>query len=222
VNEKGALPLASKLIATGVVVVMPLAGLDATAVAAVPATLIRLPAEQVPGSWHCAAQSMLVAPLNAASQARVVVLVRTARSTQPADVVPAVCAGTVACAPPAVVATMKPAVAKLVVQLFAAAQATPSGQHWRGCAAAVCSPDSVTVTFAPSAALGWRSVVVAVPLASKTSVVASSAPALAASVAVWPARLVLGFVHGLVLSAQALTVTAVPAQATLALASDNS
>ena len=49
---------------------------------------------------------------------------------------------------------MNPAVLKVVLQLLAATQATPSGQHWRALLATVCSPDSVTVTAAPLLAAG--------------------------------------------------------------------
>ena len=82
---------------------------------------------------------------------------------------------------------MKPAVLKVVLQLSAALQFAPSGQHWRALAATVCSPDRVTVTIAPSAAVGAVKLVVATPLASKVIVVASSVAPLVLSVAVWPA-----------------------------------
>ena len=49
------------------------------AVAALPVSVIRWPLEQVVGSRHCSDQFTACAPLSAASQARVVVPVFTAR-----------------------------------------------------------------------------------------------------------------------------------------------
>ena len=118
---------------------------------------------------------------------------------------------------------MKPAVLKVLLQLLAALQATPSGQHWRGWLAGVCSADSDTATSAPSVAVGWLSVALARPLASKVmSVGASTAPPLADKVAVCPSSEVLRLLQGRELSAQADTVTVLPRQATLLLGSDTS
>jgi hypothetical protein len=73
------LPLASKVIATAVLLaVLPLA-LPAIAVALVPVSVIRLPLEHVVGLLHCAAQFTVVLPVNADVQAPVLVLVCTAR-----------------------------------------------------------------------------------------------------------------------------------------------
>jgi hypothetical protein len=75
------LPLASKLIATGVVAVTPVAGLLATVVALLPVTVIELPLEQVLGLLHWTAQFTVLAPVSAAVQAPVLVSVLMARST---------------------------------------------------------------------------------------------------------------------------------------------
>ena len=134
---------------------------------------------------------------------------------------PAVCAGIVAALPPAAAARMKAAVLKVVLQLLAVLQ-LPPWQHWRALAPGVASPDKVTTTFAPSAAAAWLSVVVATPLRSKVTLVAPSVPALAASVAVCPLIVVTGFVHGALVSAQAVTVTVRATQARLAGAIESS
>ena len=76
---KGALPLASNVIATAVLLLTPLPGLAAMALLPAALSVIRLPLAQVPGLLHCAAQLTLVVPVIAASQAWVLVLVRTAR-----------------------------------------------------------------------------------------------------------------------------------------------
>ena len=70
------------------------------------------------------------------------------------EAVPAVCAGTVALLPPALLLIKKPAVLKVVLQLLAALQLLPLGQHLRALVAVVCSPDSVTDTAAPLLAAG--------------------------------------------------------------------
>ncbi len=49
---------------------------------------------------------------------------------------------------------MKPAVLKVVEQLFATEQLLPLGQHWRALVAAVDSPDKVTDTALPLLASG--------------------------------------------------------------------
>ena len=67
---------------------------------------------------------------------------------------PAVCAGSVAEAPLALPATMKPAVWKVVLQMLAGAQLLPLAQHWRAPLAATDSADSVTATTLPSVAVG--------------------------------------------------------------------
>ena len=64
--------------------------------------------------------------------------------------------------------------------------------------------------------------VVATPLALNTTVVDPSVPALAVSVAVWPFTLVEALVHGLLVSAQAVTVAEVDWQLMLAPGSDSS
>ena len=147
---------------------------------------------------------------------------RTARSTKLPEAVPATCAGIVVAAAPLAAAITKPAVLKVVLQLLAAAQPLPLGQHWRALAAVVCSAESVTVTAVPLAAAGWLRVVLATPLALKLSVVAPSVPALAASIAVWPASDVAALVQGLELLLQAVTVTLLGRQARLVLASTSS
>ena len=75
----GALPLASKAMVSAVVLLTPLLGLDAMVLPLLPVSVILLPAEQVLGLLHCAAQLTLVLPVSAASQALVVVLVWIAR-----------------------------------------------------------------------------------------------------------------------------------------------
>ena len=96
----------------------------------------------------------LMAPVNAALHAAVVVFDCTARRKYVLEAVPAVCTGRVATAPLAVDEKIKPAVWKVVEQKLAAEQATPSGQHLRRLLATVCSPDSVTDTAVPSVAAG--------------------------------------------------------------------
>ena len=77
---KGALPLLSKVIVTGVVLLMPLAGLAAMVLLVVAESSMRLaPLLQVLGLMHCCAQSTLFGPVSAASQACVLLLVLTAR-----------------------------------------------------------------------------------------------------------------------------------------------
>jgi hypothetical protein len=136
--------------------------------------------------------------------------------------VPAVCVGSIVTAPPALLLTMKPAVEKVMLQLLAAAQPTPSGQHWRLLAAAVVSPESVTVDELPLPAAGQLSVVLATPPALKVTLVDPSVPPAAASVAVCPLTAADGLVHGLLASAQAVTVTLLARQARLLLGSANS
>jgi hypothetical protein len=183
---------------------------------------MRLPLEHVAGSLHCTPQFTVVVPVNAASQALVVVLVFTARSTKLLDAVPAVCAGTVVAPPLALAAMTKPAVLNVVLQLLAALQLAPSGQQRRAEVASELSPDSVTVAVLPLAAAPCASVVVALPLASKVTVPEPSVPAVVASVAVWPLAFVTGLVQGLELSAQAVTFTVEAWQARLALGTDSS
>jgi hypothetical protein len=88
--------------------------------------------------------------------------------------------------------------------------------------ASVVSPDSVTVAVLPLAAAPWASVVVALPVASKVRVPEPSVPAVVASVTVWPLTLVTGLVHGLELSAQAVTFSVDAWQARLALGTESS
>ena len=134
---------------------------------------------------------------------------------------PAVCAGTVAALPPADALTMKPAVLKVVLQLLAALQPVPLGQHWRALLAGVCSFDRVTLTLLPLVAAGWLNVVVATPLALKLTLVAPNVPAEVARLEVWPFTVVAAFVHGLELSAQAVTVTVLDRHARLAVGSES-
>jgi hypothetical protein len=71
-----------------------------------------------------------------------------------AEPVPAVCAGTVALAPPVLLLIRKPAVLKVVLQLLAALQLLPLGQHWAALAAVVCALASVTAAVVPLLAVG--------------------------------------------------------------------
>ena len=135
---------------------------------------------------------------------------------------PDVSDGTVAVPPPAEVDKMNPAALKVVEQLSAATQFIPSGQHCRGLNAVVDSPESVIVARVPSAAAGKLRVVLATPEALKVTVVAASVPALAARLAVCPLTAVTGEEHGLLLSAQAVTVTGVDMQVILIVGRDNS
>jgi hypothetical protein len=64
---------------TAVLLVTPLAGLDAMAVALLPVSVILLPVEQVLGLLHWAAQFTVLLPVSAASQAWVLLPVFTAR-----------------------------------------------------------------------------------------------------------------------------------------------
>ena len=160
--------------------------------------------------------------MSAASQARLLLLVCTARSTRLAEAVPAVCAGTVVALPLAVLATMKPALLKVLAQLLATAQLLPLGQHWRALVAAVDSPDSVTETAGLLGAAGKLSVVVATPLALKVTLVAPKLAPLVAKVAVAPLTVVAALVQGLELLAQAVTVTVVGRQVRLLVGSDSS
>ena len=68
----------------------------------------------------------------------------------------------------------------------------------------------------------WLSVVLATPAALKLRLVAASAPALVLSVRVAPLTPVAKRVHGLLLSAQALTVTVLARQARLLLGNTSS
>ena len=117
---------------------------------------------------------------------------------------------------------IKPAVLKVVLQLFVTVQLPPSGQHLLGLEAGVCSPAKLTATVLPFAAAELLSVVVAIPLAPKVTVVLPSTPALAARLAVIPFIAMDALVHGLLASAQAVTVTGVARQLRLLLGSDSS
>jgi hypothetical protein len=130
-------------------------GLLPIARVSLPASDIRVPAEQVPGLLHWTAQSTELIPAGSADvQAPVSGLALTARSTKSPDAVPAVCDGTVAVLPPTLEATTKPAVLNTLEQLFDVLQLLPSRQHLRGLLEVMDSPDSVTVTVEPSAADG--------------------------------------------------------------------
>ena len=136
--------------------------------------------------------------------------------------VPATCVGTVVLLPPCVAEMINPAVAKLMAQLLAAEQAVPFGQHLRGLAATIDSPDSVTVDTAPLVAAGQVSVVLATPLALNVRAVEASVPDEAASVAVAPDTTVAALVQGLLASAQAVTVAVLEVQLTPLDGSDSS
>ena len=123
-------------------------------VALPPFTDIELLALQLVGLLHWYAMLTLLAPVNAALHAAVVVFDCTARKKYVLEAVPAVCTGRVATAPPAVDEKTRPAVLNVVEQALATEQAVPFGQHWRGLLAAVCSPDSVTDTAVPLVADG--------------------------------------------------------------------
>lgn len=133
--------------------------------------------------------------------------------------VPAVCVATVAAAPLEVAETMKPAVLKVAEQvlLTAALQLEPPGQHCNALLAVRDTAPKVTATDAPSAPLGKLKVVLAVPALPKlTELAARLAPLVAVdSTAVWPLPVVTGLVHGLELSAQAVSVTVLGTQLTL-------
>ena len=102
------------------------------------------------------------------------------------DEVPATWLGMVAEAPLAALEKIKPAVLNVLEQLLAATQLTPSGQHWRGFVAVVCSPESVTDTTAPLVAAVCVNVVLATPEALKVTVLAAKLPALVDKLAVVP------------------------------------
>jgi len=119
---------------------------------------------------------------------------------------------------------MNPAVLLVAEQLSVTTQ-LPPWQHFRAFASGdvgVDSPDSVTVTVAPSAAAEQSSVVVATPAPLKLTLAVPSVQMLAARLAVCPASVVMGFVQGLVLSAQAVTVTVAARHATLPVGSESS
>ena len=161
----------------------------------------------------------LLAPVNAALHAAVVVFDCTARRKYVPEAVPAVCTGKVATAPLAVDEKIRPAVRNVVEQELAVVQATPSGQHLRGLLAADCSADSEIARTVPSAAVGRLTVLLAIPDPLKVTVLV---PALLDIVAVCPLTAVALFVHGLELSAQAVTETVVGRQFMLLLGSDSS
>jgi hypothetical protein len=116
------------------------------------------------------------------------------------------------------VASTKPGMPNVVLQLLAAEQLLPV-QHWRPLLATVCSPDSVMVVRPPAE---LSKVVLATPAALKVSVPAPKRPALVATLAVVPLTPVNGVVHGLLLSPQAVTVTGVGVHLALVGASVNS
>ena len=138
------------------------------------------------------------------------------------ELVPAVWEGTVAEVPPLLALTMNPTVLKVVLQLLAALQLAPLGQHLRALVAGACSFDSVTVTAVPLEAAGWLRVVVATPFEPKLTLVAPRLPAEAASVAVPPVIPATVLVQGLELFAQAVTVTVLGRQARLDVGSASS
>ena len=100
--------------------------------------------------------------------------------------VPATWLGIVAEAPLAALEKIKPAVLNVLEQLLATTQLTPSGQHLRGFAAIVCSPESVTDTTAPLVAAVWVNVVLAMPEALKVTVLVPKLPALVVRLALVP------------------------------------
>ena len=102
---------------------------------------------------------------------------------------------------------MKPAAVKVMLQLLLATQLLPLGQHWRARAARAASPDSVTLAVAPVAAEAWLRLVLATPLAVKVSSVLARAPPLVARVTSLPVSVLALLVQGLLLSAQAVTLT---------------
>ena len=188
-------------------------------VALAPFTDIKLLALQLLGLLHWYAMLTLLAPVKAALHAAVVVFDCTARRKYVPDAVPALCTGIVATAPPAEAEKIRPAVWKVVEQVLATEQAVPFGQHLRGLLAGVCSPDSVTVSTVPSAAVGRLTVPWAMPDALKVTV---PGPALLDKVAVCPLTVVELLVQGLDVSEHAVTETVVGRQFRLLVGTESS